>query len=89
MTVEKRIEELVIRWLSKHRGILASSARIDEDDWEQQTGYGGCDTCGPAESYMELTIWFTGVSEINDYVEVQTDPLTFLAELLKLEDEAK
>lgn len=92
MTVEERIQALVIKWLEVNRGIEAKSARIDEDDWEVHRGYSsGCDTCGYGSDpdYMELTIWYTSVAGLASYIEVQMNPLTFLAELMKLEDEAK
>ncbi|MFG3176610.1 hypothetical protein ACGFZC_16315 [[Kitasatospora] papulosa] len=94
MTVEQRIEALVIQWLHKERGIHAVSARIDEDDWDVQSeSSGGCDTCAWTTSYMELTIWYGLEGETSalhqHYVEVRKDPLTFLTELLKLEDENK
>ncbi|WP_328377021.1 hypothetical protein OHB13_11740 [Streptomyces sp. NBC_00440] len=88
MTSEKRIEELVTKWLTRHRDIKAVSARIDEDDWElRPASTGRCDTCASSTTYMELTIWYTLRDGYGGYVEVQTDPLSFLVELLNLEDE--
>ncbi|MEU6765880.1 hypothetical protein ABZ916_25595 [Streptomyces sp. NPDC046853] len=90
MSVEKRIEALVIAWLAKYHGIEAVTARIDEDDWEMRTETGaGCDTCAWSTEFMELTIWYTNESGYSSYVEERKDPLNFLAELLKLEDENK
>ncbi|MGW1231452.1 hypothetical protein [Streptomyces californicus] len=96
MTVDERIQALVIKWLEVNHGIKAvSAARIDEDGWDFQTeSAGGCDTCAYSTTYMELTIWY-GLETDHDsahhqhYIEVATDPLTFLSELLRLEDEAK
>jgi hypothetical protein len=89
VTVEERIQALVIKWLEVNRGIEAKTAQIDEDDWAMRSGYSsGCDTCGYGSSpdYMELTIWYTDAESYGKkYVEVETDPLNFLAELLKLE----
>ncbi|MGJ3559606.1 hypothetical protein ACR6C2_16670 [Streptomyces sp. INA 01156] len=92
MTVEQRIEALVIQWLEAEHGIKAVWARIDEDDWEIRTeSVGGCDTCAWDEDYILLTVWYTldGEYGSTDYVEVRKNPLTFLAELLRLEDEPK
>ncbi|MYX26028.1 hypothetical protein GTY75_04980 [Streptomyces sp. SID8381] len=90
MTVEQRIQDLVIRWLHREHGINAVSARIDEDDWEiKSEQYGYCDTCGYEENYLELTVWYSVADEAGQrYIEVRKDPLSFLAELLRLEDEA-
>ena len=91
MTVEQRIEALVLKWLEVEYGIKAASARIDEDDWEIKTeSSGGCDTCAWDVNYLELTIWYTLPSEYGrqHYIEVRKDPLSFLAELLRLEGEA-
>jgi hypothetical protein len=88
-TVEDRIQALVIKWLEVNRGIEAKSARIDEDDWAVRRGYSsGCDTCGFGSDpdYMELTIWYQNTDDISGYVELAMNPLTFLAELLTLED---
>ncbi|NEC21156.1 hypothetical protein [Streptomyces parvus] len=95
MTVEERIQALIIKWLEVEHGIKAVSARIDEDDWDIQTeSSGGCDTCAYSTTYMELTIWYGLESDHGSvprqhYVEVATDPLTFLSDLLRLEGEAK
>ncbi|NEB42521.1 hypothetical protein [Streptomyces sp. SID14515] len=95
MTVNERIQDLVIKWLEAEHGIKAVSAQIDEDDWEIQTeSSGGCDTCAYSTDYMELTVWYGlegdhGPAPHQHYIEVRTDPLTFLSELLRLEDEAK
>ncbi|MFJ7329054.1 hypothetical protein ACIQVN_22780 [Streptomyces cyaneofuscatus] len=95
MTVDERIQALVIKWLEVEHGIKAVSARIDEDDWDIQTeSSGGCDTCAYSTTYMELTIWYRLEADHDfvphqHYVEVATDPLTFLSELLRLEDEVK
>lgn len=94
MTVEQRIEALVIQWLTKEHGIDAVSAEIDEDDWAVRTeSSGGCETCAWDTEYLELTIWYGLEGEMpfrrQHYIEVRTDPLSLLAELLKLEAEAK
>jgi hypothetical protein len=93
VTVEERIQALVIKWLEVTLGIEAKTARIDEDDWQIRNGYsGGCDTCGYGSEpdYLEMTIWYTTTEDSRKrYVEVKTDPLSFLAELLKLEVGAK
>jgi hypothetical protein len=92
VTVEARIEALVIQWLAKYRGIEAVTARIGEDDWDIQRGYSsGCDTCGYGDDpdYLELTIWYTDETGQMRYIEEKKDPLSFLAELLKLEGETK
>jgi len=94
VTVEERIEALIIQWLHKERGIHAASAHIDEEDWEIQTeSSGGCDTCAYRTSYLKLTIWYGLEGESSGlhlhYIEVRKDPLSFLAELLTLEDETK
>ena len=93
MTVEERIQALVIKWLEVNLGIEAKTAQIDEDDWAIRNGYsGGCDTCGYGvePDYLELTIWYTTIGDSRKrYVEVKTDPLSFLAQLLKLEVGAK
>jgi hypothetical protein len=93
VTVEERIQALIIKWLEVNRGIEAKTAQIDEDDWAMRTGYSnGCDTCGWGNDpdYLELTIWYTTTEDSHKrYVEVQTDPLSFLAEMLKLDAEAK
>jgi hypothetical protein len=93
VTVEERIQALVIKWLEVTLGIEAKTAQIDEDDWQIRNGYSsGCDTCGYGgePDYLELTIWYTTTEDNHKrYVEVQTDPLSFLAELLKLEVGAK
>jgi hypothetical protein len=93
VTVEERIQALIIKWLEVNHGIEAKTARIDEDDWAMRTGYSsGCDTCGWGSDpdYLELTIWYTTTEDSRKrYVEVKTDPLSFLAELLKLEVGAK
>lgn len=93
MTVEERIQALVVKWLEAERHIKASSARIDEDDWEIQSGSSGCDTCdyGSSPDYLELTIWYSleGESGYQHYIEVAKDPLSFLAELLRLEADAE
>jgi len=83
--VEERIQKLILQWL-KTRDVDAVSARIDETDWEAKTSWGSCDTCGPSSSYLELTIWYTTKDGYKSYVELPMNPLTFLAELLKLED---
>ncbi|MFF4557189.1 hypothetical protein [Streptomyces sp. NPDC001422] len=88
MTVTERIEALVIQWLQVNSGITAVKASIDEDDWAVKTGW-GCDTCGPSEAYMELTIWYTTREGLKSFVEVETDPMSFLAELLRLDDAIK
>lgn len=89
MTVNERIQELVIKWLEINEGIKAVSAHIDEDDWEMRTeSSGGCDTCAWDVDYMVLTVWYSTAGEIGQrYVEIRKDPLSFLAELLRLEDE--
>jgi hypothetical protein len=93
VTVEERIQALVVKWLEVERHIKATSAKIDEDDWEIQHGSRGCDTCdyGSTPNYLELTIWYSLEGEYGHqhYIEVAKDPLSFLAELLKLEDETK
>ncbi|MEV5883117.1 hypothetical protein AB0L74_10435 [Streptomyces sp. NPDC052020] len=91
MTVNERIQALVIKWLEVHEGIKAVSARIDEEDWAiKSEQYGYCDTCAYDEEYLELTIWYSTADEVGQrYVEVRKDPLSFLAELLHLEDETK
>jgi hypothetical protein len=93
VTVEERIQALIIKWLEVNRGIEAKTAQIDEDDWAMRTGYSnGCDTCGWGSDpdYLELTIWYTTTEySPKRYIEVQTDPLSFLAEMLKLDAEAK
>ncbi|MFF8629658.1 hypothetical protein [Streptomyces werraensis] len=91
MSVEKRIEALVVRWLASELGIEAVTAQIDEDDWEVRRQWsGGCDTCGWEEETMLLTIWYgrEGEKPTDNYVEVAKSPLTFLAELIRLEDSA-
>ncbi len=90
MTVEKRLEALVIQWLAKYQGIEALTARIDNDDWDIQTrSVGGCETCAWSEDTMVLTIWYSAEGDYRSYVEIDKDPLSFLLELLKLEDENK
>lgn len=89
MTVEQRIEALVLKWLETEHGIKAATARIDEDDWEIRTeSSGGCDTCAWEEDVIYLTVWYSleGESGRSRYVEVPKSPLTFLSELLRLEN---
>ncbi|MGW5773085.1 hypothetical protein ACWEVY_28530 [Streptomyces longwoodensis] len=92
LSVERRIRALVVNWLAEKHGIEAVSAEIDEADWEIKTrSNGGCDTCAYEENYLELTIWYAREGEYGHphYIEVEKDPLSFLAELLRLEDENK
>ncbi|MFD4608302.1 hypothetical protein ACFWOT_09320 [Streptomyces sp. NPDC058440] len=88
MTVDERIQALVIKWLEVEHGIKATAAFIDEDDWAVKTeSSGGCETCAWDVEYMELTIWYSKAGEIGQrYIEVRADPLSFLAELLRLEE---
>ncbi|MGW2714593.1 hypothetical protein ACWC4J_37370 [Streptomyces sp. NPDC001356] len=91
MTVKQRISALVVNWLAENHGIEAVSAQIDEEDWAiKSKSYGSCDTCAYEENYLELTIWYALEGEYGHphYIEVEKDPLSFLAELLRLEDEA-
>lgn len=81
MTVEERIEKMLLRYLLEEKDVVASQAGFDSTNSAMDDG---CDTCGYGSTEMSFDIWCSLPGSKNyKELEIPGDPLNFLPTLLK------
>jgi hypothetical protein len=86
MSVKTDLNELVRKWLENKLGYEIEKAELDDymSAWE----IGGCETCGGGIDKDFNIIYWTADSDRSHYLNVEGDPLSWLAyTLLNFEDE--
>lgn len=85
MTVDERIERMLLRYLLAEKDIVASEAHFDETSYDAWNT--GCDTCGygGADMYFSIRYVPTGSTKWSS-LDIDGDPLSFFPTLLEYDE---
>lgn len=89
MSIEKRIEKALIRYLAAEHNIKATVAYLDDTSYNSGS-FSGCETCGYGadEAGMSFDIaWRDDTMTRTSYVTVDGDPLGFFPTLYDYDED--